>query len=159
GDPWRIKQILINLVSNAVKFTESGQVTIELSARPLPDNPELVILEGAVSDTGIGLSQDQQDALFQSFSQADDSITRRYGGTGLGLAICKQLCDLMHGKIWVESAAGQGATFRFSLPLKPMQETPLEAKELTSEPTIPDWSEYRLLLVEDNDVNRQVALG
>ena len=159
GDPWRIKQILINLVSNAVKFTESGQVTIELSTRPLPDNPELVMLEGAVSDTGIGLSQDQQDALFQSFSQADDSITRRYGGTGLGLAICKQLCDLMHGQIWVESAAGQGATFRFSLPLKQVQEAPLEATELTSEPVIPDWSEYRLLLVEDNEVNRQVALG
>lgn len=159
GDPWRIKQILNNLVSNAVKFTDSGEVTIELTAHQLPDEQNLVLLEGAVRDTGIGLSQDQQDALFQSFSQADDSITRRYGGTGLGLAICKQLCDLMDGRIWIESAPGEGACFRFSLPLAQVNKASVQATVLAKETFIPDWSQYRLLLVEDNEVNRRVALG
>ncbi|MBT1064665.1 response regulator [Bowmanella sp. Y26] len=159
GDPWRIKQILNNLVSNAVKFTDSGEVTIELTAHQSPDDQNLVLLEGAVRDTGIGLSQDQQDALFQSFSQADDSITRRYGGTGLGLAICKQLCDLMDGRIWIESAPGEGACFRFSLPLAQVNKASMQATVLAKETSIPDWSQYRLLLVEDNEVNRRVALG
>nr|WP_232849782.1 ATP-binding protein [Bowmanella yangjiangensis] len=159
GDPWRIKQILNNLVSNAVKFTDSGDVTIELTARQLPDNQNLVLLEGAVRDTGIGLSQDQQDALFQSFSQADDSITRKYGGTGLGLAICKQLCDLMDGRIWIESTPGEGACFRFSLPLAQVNKASMQTVVLAKETLIPDWSQYRLLLVEDNEVNRRVALG
>ncbi len=159
GDPWRIKQILNNLVGNAIKFTEQGTVTVRLCANPAPDQPDLLMLEGAVSDTGIGLSQDQQDALFQSFSQADDSITRRFGGTGLGLAICKQLCDLMGGRIWVESEPGQGSTFRFELPLKRLAGNPQPCQDNYLPKGIPDWSQYRLLLVEDNEVNRQVAIG
>ncbi|WP_343845876.1 ATP-binding protein [Bowmanella denitrificans] len=159
GDPWRIKQILNNLVGNAIKFTEQGTVTVRLCANPAPDQPDLLMLEGAVSDTGIGLSQDQQDALFQSFSQADDSITRRFGGTGLGLAICKQLCDLMGGRIWVESEPGHGSTFRFELPLKRLAGNPQPCQDSYLPKGIPDWSQYRLLLVEDNEVNRQVAIG
>lgn len=119
GDPLRLQQILVNLLSNAVKFTEKGFIYIKLQGEPGPD--DRYILQGSVIDTGIGMTPEQQQQLFQSFSQGDNSITRKYGGTGLGLSICQQLCDMMQGRIWVESEAGKGSHFHFTLTLRQQQ--------------------------------------
>ncbi|MBK1643694.1 hypothetical protein CKO25_03260 [Thiocapsa imhoffii] len=115
GDPGRLRQILINLAGNAIKFTERGEVVIRISL--LEDHQDAAVLSFAVSDTGIGIAQDQHDILFEKFSQADTSTTRRHGGTGLGLAICKQLTELMGGTIGITSELGQGSVFRFSVRL------------------------------------------
>jgi predicted ATPase/signal transduction histidine kinase/DNA-binding response OmpR family regulator len=113
GDPLRIQQILVNLISNAVKFSDHGAIGIKMQLIRC-EGTELEI-QGSVSDNGIGISPEQQQQLFQSFHQADDSITRKYGGSGLGLAICKQLCELMQGSIWLESTPNVGTTFYFRL--------------------------------------------
>ena len=113
GDPLRLGQILINYANNAVKFTESGEITIEMNVRE--DTGDEVLLYGAVRDTGIGLSQEQMNRLFQSFQQADSSTTRNYGGTGLGLAITKQIANLMHGDVGVQSEPGKGSVFWFTV--------------------------------------------
>ncbi len=115
GDPLRLQQILVNLISNAVKFSHHGAIGIKIQ-RISREGAELEI-QGSVSDNGIGITAEQQQQLFQSFHQADDSITRKYGGSGLGLAICKQLCELMQGRIWLESSPGLGTTFYFRLQL------------------------------------------
>lgn len=116
GDELRLTQILNNLVSNAVKFTEQGYVGIEISLNTrINDEVELFFM---VVDTGIGLSPEDKDKLFKSFSQADASITRKYGGTGLGLAITKELVNMMHGKVWAEGEKGKGSTFSFTIRLK-----------------------------------------
>jgi len=112
GDPLRLQQIIVNLANNAVKFTEQGSIHIKISN--LPDMDGKSQLEFSVIDSGIGMDRAQQTRLFQSFSQADESVTRKYGGTGLGLAICKQLTELMGGKIWVKSTKGIGSTFSFT---------------------------------------------
>jgi signal transduction histidine kinase len=117
GDPLRLAQILINLVGNAIKFTARGSVTVIV--RRLPDDEASVRLEIDVQDTGIGMSASQQERLFQAFSQADSSITRKFGGTGLGLTICKRLSELMGGRIWVTSQPGVGSTFSFEVRLRP----------------------------------------
>jgi len=117
GDPVRLKQVLINLVSNAIKFTDQGFVSIAVSERPPLKSPagvDRVCLEFAVHDTGIGLAQAKIEKLFSAFSQADASTTRKYGGTGLGLAISKRLVEMMNGRIWCESILGQGSTFYFT---------------------------------------------
>lgn len=114
GDPMRISQVLTNFVNNATKFTEKGHVLLVVRHEPAPSEKH-VILRFAVTDTGIGLTPDQVSRLFSSFSQADGSITRKYGGTGLGLVICKQLAELMGGDVSVESEPGKGSTFRFML--------------------------------------------
>jgi PAS domain S-box-containing protein len=121
ADPARIRQILLNLVGNAVKFTDQGAVTVQVGLEVLAQAPEadpVAHLRLEVTDTGIGIAEDKQQALFEQFMQADASTTRRYGGTGLGLAICRRLCDLMGGEIAVESRLGAGTTFRVWLPVR-----------------------------------------
>lgn len=114
-DPSRLRQIIVNLVGNALKFTERGSVTLSVKNIPLPGSPEY-LLEFSVRDTGVGIADSKLNLLFQSFSQLHPFINRKYGGTGLGLAICKQLVELMGGTIFVESEEGRGSIFRFMLP-------------------------------------------
>ena len=113
GDVTRLRQVLVNLLGNAVKFTETGEVTLSASSKPAEDGK--IELHFAVKDTGIGISLENQGKLFQSFTQVDSSITRNYGGTGLGLAISWKLVELMGGRIWTESEEGKGSTFHFTI--------------------------------------------
>jgi two-component system sensor histidine kinase/response regulator len=119
GDPIRLGQVLQNLLSNAVKFTAAGEVVLSVSV--VEDRGDRAALEFAVRDTGLGVPEGQQERVFDAFAQADGSTTRRFGGTGLGLAICKQLVELMGGRIWVERNARGGATFRFRVPVEVVQ--------------------------------------
>lgn len=116
GDPLRLKQILVNLVSNAIKFTHDGEVAVKISSQE--KSPDAVLLLFAIRDTGVGISEGHLRTIFNSFEQADGSTTREFGGTGLGLAISKKLIELMGGEIWVESHPGQGSVFFFSVPFK-----------------------------------------
>ena len=159
GDPHRIRQLLLNLVSNAIKFTQKGEVSVELSCQG--ETPTAVELHCAIRDTGIGLSEATQQELFQPFSQADSSMTRKYGGTGLGLAICHRLVELMDGKIGVTSVEGKGATFWFGIRLEkgpaPGRVTP-PIMAMAPRNDQPTWRKpLRVLLVEDNCVNEKVA--
>jgi signal transduction histidine kinase/CheY-like chemotaxis protein len=149
GDPVRIRQIVLNLASNAVKFTDRGSVRIEVS------RPDTAHLKVSVIDTGIGIAPEQQAKLFKRFTQADSSTTRRYGGTGLGLAISKQLVELMRGQIEVTSTQGKGSTFSFTLPLL---ETAQQRAPVAPKPVVrAERSGRRILVVEDNIVNQRVA--
>jgi PAS domain S-box-containing protein len=155
GDPLRLGQILINLGNNAVKFTAQGGVKI--SVEQLTHHNQKITLQFCVADTGIGMTPDQQSRLFQSFSQADSSTTRRFGGTGLGLSISKQLTEMMGGNIRLESEAGTGSRFYVSLPFTTVQS--VGNKGHTQE-RANDFSELRgckVLLVEDNEVNQELA--
>ena len=151
GDPLRLSQILNNLLSNAVKFTRQGDVLLQVEV--LKRLEEDVVLRLVVKDSGIGMSKEQQDKLFQSFSQADGSTTRRYGGTGLGLAISKQLCELMGGTIEVTSCLGEGSSFTVHLPF-----TILEERRRTKERLLPQagLSQKRVLVVDDNPTAREI---
>jgi len=149
GDVTRLRQILVNLVSNAVKFTETGEVVISVtSTAEMPDDQ--IGLQFAVRDTGIGISQTQMDRLFKPFSQVDASTTRQYGGTGLGLAISQRLSELMGGKMWVESQEGVGSTFYFTAIATPV---PSDSEPDNREQVL---SDKRLLIVEDNPATRQM---
>jgi signal transduction histidine kinase/DNA-binding response OmpR family regulator len=149
GDPVRLNQILLNLLSNAVKFTDTGHVILKASIihDEHYENPNRILYQ--ITDTGIGMSAEQQAKLFQRFSQADESTTRKYGGTGLGLAISKLLVDLMQGDIWVDSTLGKGSTFNVSFPL-------IEDKDCIKVPLIDTHKGMRLLLLEDNKITQQV---
>jgi PAS domain S-box-containing protein len=156
GDPLRLRQVLLNFLSNAVKFTERGQIRIEVNLRQASQDD--VLLYFSVTDTGIGLSAEQLEVLFQSFQQADASITRRFGGTGLGLAIAKQLAELMGGQVGVQSELGAGSTFWFEVRLQLAQDDVID--NLSLAPYRSDWKVAhgtRILLVEDNELNQQVA--
>jgi CheY-like chemotaxis protein/HPt (histidine-containing phosphotransfer) domain-containing protein len=122
GDYTRLRQILVNLVSNAIKFTESGEIIITVDSRLIDHQTNTYELHFDVSDTGIGIAPEAIAKLFKAFSQADNSIARQYGGTGLGLAICKQLCELMGGEIGVSSNVGKGSTFSFSIQVRAIRE-------------------------------------
>ena len=158
GDPGRIRQILFNLISNAIKFTEEGSITISIEAREMYDEEQEFYI--SVADTGIGIPADKLVHIFDKFSQAEESTTRNFGGTGLGLAICSKLTEKMSGKIGVESTAGEGSTFWFTMRL------PLSsAEDVEQSPIITEYEEKHfiqfdnthILLVEDNPTNQMVA--
>ena len=150
GDPLRLTQVLTNLVGNAVKFTEKGSVT--LTADLLQETEDRVLIEFRVRDTGIGMTEEQKKHIFDSFSQADISITRRFGGTGLGLAICKRIIGLMSGEIIVDSQPGVGSTFRFSIPLK--------KSNVLARKIIPNWfMGASALVVDDNPEARDIVVA
>ncbi len=169
GDPLRLKQVLINLLGNAIKFTDRGRVQLSL----YPGAPGRLCF--AVEDTGIGISAEQQEGLFEAFTQADGSTKRRYGGTGLGLAVSKQLVELMGGQIQVESAPGRGSCFRFEIASEPIAPSAVEpageevdSVTLTVTPEAAAAAARRepenlagrwILLVEDNVINQQIVCG
>ncbi|HLL40933.1 MAG TPA: response regulator, partial [Rubrobacteraceae bacterium] len=150
GDPGRIRQILGNLLSNGVKFAEEGEVILRVGL--VEETEDTVIVRLGVSDTGIGMTEEQRARLFQSFTQADASTTRHYGGTGLGLAISKQLVELMGGEIGVESEPGVGSTFFCTFPLKKQP----EGAQSTPKP-LADLGGLRVLVVDDNETNRKIV--
>jgi signal transduction histidine kinase/ActR/RegA family two-component response regulator len=161
GDPTRLRQVFINLIGNAIKFTDVGSVT--LNAMPMQNN----YVRFEIIDTGIGMNEQAQGRLFKAFAQADDSITRKYGGTGLGLMLCKEIVEVLGGKIGIHSEVGKGSCFWFEVPLPPA-ESQLHAPQFISTPTqleqptsqvkaVPDLGGKRILLVEDNIVNQMVA--
>lgn len=152
GDVTRMRQILVNLVGNAVKFTAEGEVVVSVD---LIEKRSGMLLEVRVKDTGIGIPDDRIDRLFKSFSQVDSSTTRKFGGTGLGLVISQRLAVLMGGKMWVESKAGKGSTFLFTVAVKPDMETRSESVRQTQ----PDLEGLNVLIVDDNETNRRILLA
>jgi CheY-like chemotaxis protein len=160
GDATRLRQILANLLGNAIKFTDAGEVKVSLDAEPPDATTSNQRLTFAVSDTGIGIPPEGMERLFKSFSQVDASMTRRFGGTGLGLAISKRLAELMGGTIWVESQPGRGSTFYFTVLVEP-RAAPKRAVPRSSsaevDATLGQRCPLRVLVAEDNPVNQRVA--
>ncbi len=155
GDALRLNQVLMNLLGNAIKFTAAGRIV--LRAKALEADARTALLRFAVTDTGIGIAPEAQLSLFSPFTQADSSITRRFGGTGLGLAICKHLVDMMGGSLEVDSTPGRGSTFGFELRL-PVAETADAGRQVEFEfATPPRFAHARVLLAEDQDLNRQIV--
>jgi len=149
GDPLRLGQVLMNLAGNSVKFTEKGEIVISVVQKELFRNE--VLLQFSVKDSGIGLRPDQINTLFSAFSQADGSITRKYGGTGLGLAICKQLTELMGGKIWVESDAGKSTEFFFTAKFRLCEKSHEDVVTTSNQ-----LQGLRALIVDDNEMARDI---
>ena len=165
GDPSRLRQVLLNLTHNAIKFTSKGSVELDVAGGDARD--DMAHLSIRVKDTGIGISQEDQVHLFDAFSQADTSTTRRFGGTGLGLAICKQLVELMHGRIGVRSTLGEGATFWLELELPRVGEDALPTSTEAVDGNVEgggsslsteECRQTPILLVEDNLVNQRIVL-
>lgn len=151
GDPTRLCQIMVNLLGNAAKFTEQGEISLTVEEGEGRGSEDGVWLHFRVADTGVGIAPDKLARVFEKFTQADDSVTRKFGGTGLGLTICQRLVGLMGGEIWVESRLGQGSVFHFTARFDaPGQELP--AEELPA----PDLTGLRVLVVDDNAANRQI---
>ena len=148
--PARLRQIVLNLVGNAVKFTELGEVVVRVSCRPRGEGQ--VELQCDVSDTGIGIPADKQAAIFEAFTQADGSTTRRFGGTGLGLSICVRLLELMGGRIWVESELGRGSTFHFTARFGVGSAAGQAAASIAPE----ILRQVPVLIVDDNATNRLI---
>jgi len=160
GDPNRLRQIIINLINNALKFTPQGEVCLSIKTDSQPHDlsieNETVRLHFCIHDSGIGISAEKQQLIFSSFSQADGSTTRRYGGSGLGLSICLKLLTLMHGKIWLESQLGQGSEFHFELNFEKIEQLPIKEYD-TQEIQVPNDLQLNILLAEDTDINQKVA--
>jgi two-component system sensor histidine kinase/response regulator len=153
GDPGRIRQIIVNLVGNSIKFTERGEIFVSVDKES--ETPDSVCLHFAIKDTGVGIPADKQKKIFEAFSQADGSMARVYGGSGLGLTICTRLVGLMDGRIWVESEFGKGSTFHFHISLGVQQ-------GFASRPSHLDPARLRdlhALIVDDNFTNRRVLHG
>jgi PAS domain S-box-containing protein len=152
GDPGRLRQILVNLIENAIKFTHQGEIVIRVE--PVAETETYITTHFTVQDTGIGISKEQQAAIFDRFKQADGSTTRKYGGTGLGLAITKQLVEAMGGKIGIESLPGIGSIFWFDIKF----EKPVREKHVTGPLTLGpvNLTQARILIVDDNQTNRMV---
>ena len=150
GDLTRLRQIMVNLVGNAIKFTDEGQIEVRIDL--LSRVNDEIELQFTVSDTGVGIPKDKQELIFNPFTQADSSTTRKYGGTGLGLAITSQLVEMMHGKIWLESEPGKGSVFRFTCRLvkRDVMDEPEHDRELQS------LKGLAALVVDDNEVNRKI---
>ncbi|HEX5693256.1 MAG TPA: ATP-binding protein, partial [Arenimonas sp.] len=155
GDPLRLGQVLTNLVGNAIKFTERGEVAlaVELAGR----TGARCALRFSVRDTGIGMNAEQRAKLFQAFTQVDGSTTRRYGGTGLGLSISKELVALMGGAIDVQSSPGEGSTFAFVIELDEAPDAPAPAPLPAGESAVPDFGGRTVLVAEDNEFNQIIA--
>lgn len=160
GDPNRLRQVIINLINNALKFTTQGKVCLHISLASKTENlsvsNETVRLHFCIRDSGIGISTEKQQLIFSSFSQADGSTTRRYGGTGLGLSICRKLLTLMHGKIWLESRLGHGSAFHFELSFEKIEQLPIKEYD-TQEIQVPNDLQLTILLAEDTAINQKVA--
>jgi len=154
GDPGRLRQILTNLIGNAIKFTEKG--TVEVLAKEVSSNSHVTWLHVEVIDSGIGIPPSRQNAIFESFTQSDGSMTRQYGGTGLGLAICQQLTELMGGRIGVESEAGSGSKFWFEVPFRQVSTSKSRSSESPIAAVCPKKGS-RILVVDDNPINILVA--
>lgn len=151
GDITRLRQILINLINNAIKFTEEGEVFISIDK--VRDEEGYQVVQFSVKDSGIGIPKEKIGVLFDAFTQADSSTTRRYGGTGLGLAIAKHLVELMDGEIWVESQVGKGSTFFFTIKLRT---SGIGKTKLYVRGQIPELKNSRVLIVDDNETNRHI---
>jgi signal transduction histidine kinase/DNA-binding response OmpR family regulator len=156
GDATRLRQVLLNLLTNAVKFTERGEIAVAIAAaQPAAGGPpanHACELRFDVADTGIGIPADKMDRLFQVFSQVDASMARRYGGSGLGLAISRRLAEMMGGRLWAESAAGVGSTFHFTVRVEAVPDRPRPALDATA----PPLKGKRVLIVDDNQTNRLI---
>ena len=157
GDPTRLRQVLLNLMGNAIKFTESGEVALRVTRDE--DSVEPGALQFTISDTGIGIPDEKLGAVFERFTQADSSTTRRYGGSGLGLTISKRLVELMGGHIWVESGMGRGSVFSFTVPLEIWMRTGRRATVPVGAGPEPALPALRVLLVEDSPDNRTITVA
>jgi CheY-like chemotaxis protein len=164
GDPLRLQQIVVNLLGNAIKYTHQGSVSLRAGSRPAA-MPGRVELRFDIVDTGIGIPREKLSAIFEKFTQADNSITRQYGGTGLGLSICKELVDMHGGRIWLESEVGRGSSFHVVLEMQVAQDAPTDAQEVGA-PVVADTAAggaeraaARILVVEDNPTNQRVVAG
>ncbi|MGC1188846.1 MAG: response regulator [Candidatus Acidiferrales bacterium] len=155
GDPGRIRQIVVNLVGNAIKFTEKGEIVVTVEDLRRENVADSTVLHFSVRDTGIGIPAEKQAKVFEAFSQADGSMARKYGGTGLGLTICTRLVDLMHGRMWLESDPGEGSTFHFTI------EVALQDSPAVRLPPVPpeQLRDVQALIVDDNYANRRVLEG
>ena len=160
GDPIRLRQILFNLIGNAIKFTQQGEIHVSVKTVPRhQENSNAVVLQWTVQDSGIGMTEDEQARLFGVYAQANVSTARRYGGTGLGLMICRQLVELMGGAITVESTPGKGSAFSYTTSLLPaiQRATSAHAVNLPIASLADRTTPLRILVVDDNEINQVVA--